>query len=408
VTLPRVFTKDVPAPASRLFVASLCIVFGYFVALGLMFLRHDWIVDAAGRPIPIDFLVFWATGQSALAGHAASAYDLQAQHAAEIRAVGYSFSGYFCWIYPPLFFFVAIPLALLPYTAAFLGWVVSTGAAFSLAIGAITRRAGAALYAWASPAVLFTAYLGQNGFLTAALIGGALLALESQPILGGVLLGFLTYKPQFGILIPVALVFGRHWRALASAMATTAVTVVASWQAFGSKSYANFLHDLPVMSRNYLTNQGESWTKIQSVYSAARVMGAGDMQAWVVQDGVILACAAAMMWLWRRPDSLALKAAGLVAASLLSTPYLHEYDFPVILVALAFLYRDRPFDRAEWAGVAATNLIILGFFAQVAPIGPAAMLIVLLLVARRVLPSAHFGAASAPGMSRTPFAALAD
>ena len=50
---------------------------------------------------------------------------------------------------------------------------------------------------------------GQNGFLTAALLGGALHWLDRRPWLAGVLIGCLAYKPQFGVLIPVALLAGR-------------------------------------------------------------------------------------------------------------------------------------------------------------------------------------------------------
>ena len=39
---------------------------------------------------------------------------------------------------------------------------------------------------------------GHNGFLTAALIGSALVVLDRRPVLAGVLFGLIAYKPQFG------------------------------------------------------------------------------------------------------------------------------------------------------------------------------------------------------------------
>jgi len=45
------------------------------------------------------------------------------------------------------------------------------------------------------------------------LLGTALVMLVERPILAGVLIGCLAYKPQFGLLIPLVLIAGSHWRA---------------------------------------------------------------------------------------------------------------------------------------------------------------------------------------------------
>ena len=55
---------------------------------------------------------------------------------------------------------------------------------------------------------------GQNGFLTAALLGGALVVLDRRPILAGILIGLLVYKPQYGLMIPIVLAVSGRWRAL--------------------------------------------------------------------------------------------------------------------------------------------------------------------------------------------------
>jgi O-antigen/teichoic acid export membrane protein len=62
------------------------------------------------------------------------------------------------------------------------------------------------------------------------------------------------------------------------------------------------------------------------------------------------------------------------------------YDFAVLAVPLAFLYGDRAFDRLEWAGTIAANLLFIGFAIVQAPVGPAIVAIVLALVLRRAVP----------------------
>ncbi len=361
---------------------------GYAAGLAILFHAHQWILSAAGKPVPCDFLAFWVAGQTAMSGHAASAYDTVALHAAQIGAAG-SFPDFLYWNYPPCFFFVAALLAAIPYAPAFLGWVISTGAAFAATLGCVARRREACLAACASPVILLTSFSGQNGFLSAALFGGFLLFLPTRPILGGILLGLMAYKPQFGVLIPFALIAGGHWRGLASAAVTATVVAILAALAFGAGTYAAFFHSLPVVSHASLTLGGEGWPKMHSLYSIVRFLGGGDRQAWIVQALAILGCAAATIALWRGPLPYELKSAGLIVAAMLSTPYLHVYDFPVLLVAMAFLYRQRPFDRLEWTAVVAANLSMVAFLAELAPLGPAVVALIGGLILRRIAHRAY-------------------
>ncbi len=72
------------------------------------------------------------------------------------------------------------------------------------------RRREAIALVLASPLTAWNFIAGQSGFLTAAFLGGALLFLERRPVVAGVFIGGLTYKPQFGILLPVALIAVRR------------------------------------------------------------------------------------------------------------------------------------------------------------------------------------------------------
>src|SRR3984957_15709122 len=83
------------------------------------------------------------------------------------------------------------------------------------------------------PSVLINIGHGQNGFLTAALLGGALVVLDRRPILAGIMIGLLIYKPQYGLMIPIALAVSGRWRAFAAAAATVAVATIATTLVFG-------------------------------------------------------------------------------------------------------------------------------------------------------------------------------
>ena len=102
------------------------------------------------------------------------------------------------------------PLALMAHVPALLVWLAAGWYAFYRALRLAMPGQGAPLLALAAPGGFHQR--GRRTW-TAALFGGGLSLLERRPLLAGGLLGLLIYKPQLGLLIPVALLAGRHWRA---------------------------------------------------------------------------------------------------------------------------------------------------------------------------------------------------
>src|SRR6185295_1703313 len=107
-------------------------------------------------------------------------------------------------------------------------WLVATLTAYAATLGGILRERAGILLALGFPATLWNLTAGQNGFLTAALIGGTLTLMERRPTLAGICLGLLTYKPHFGLLFPVALIAAGQWRVIAFAAATALALAAAS------------------------------------------------------------------------------------------------------------------------------------------------------------------------------------
>jgi len=115
---------------------------------------------------------------------------------------------------------------------------------------------------------------GQKGLLSAALLGGALAVLDRRPIVAGFLFGLLAYKPQFGLMIPLALAAGGHWRSFAAAAATIALLAVGAPAAFGPDVWRAFFDSTHFM-RTVALEQGDlGWYKMQSLFAWARMWGA--------------------------------------------------------------------------------------------------------------------------------------
>jgi arabinofuranan 3-O-arabinosyltransferase len=363
------------AMEARVFAVALIVIMLYAAMLFGGYFQHLWILDAAGHPVVNDFIVFWVAAHLAMKGAVLAAYDAHREHIAELAAIGHTYRQVLGWSYPPLFLLIVILPAQLPYVPAFILWCGATLGLYALTITAIAKRAVAFMVACAMPWALVEFMLGQNGFLTAAVIGTALLQLEKRPFISGLLLGFLSYKPQFGILFPLALAAGGYWRACGWAALGTLLWNGLAAAVFGFESYAAFLHALSNAADTHLVRSDLGWNKLQSVYGFARELGAPSTAAWAMQALVSAAAAFAVVVAWKsRNTPFELKAALLPIAILLATPYVLYYDVPVLAVAGAFLFRQRGFDRFELSLMAAVAPFLLTPFLPGLAVVPGALI----------------------------------
>jgi glycosyl transferase family 87 len=354
-----------------------------------VFLVSFWVdglwADKTGAPS--DFVAVWAAGKLASTGHPAAVYNWDIHKLVEQTAVGHPFTGYFGFHYPPTFLFVAVALSMLSYATAYTIWALGTFPAYLIAIRSIVGDRIGYLLAAAFPAVLANFTIGQNGFVTAGLIGGTLVLMRQRPIVAGVLLGLLTFKPHLGLLFPIALIAGREWRVLVAATIVALAMAAASWFAFGADTWAGFVGNIGHTSQAFLSDGSADWRKLQTVFGLTRALGGSETLAWSLQAMVTLAAAVAVGALWRSKVQYEIKAAALGTGLMLATPYLYTYDLVALAVPLAFLFRlglTRGFLPQELIGIGFACLLVLIFPFVDAPTGFAALLIVAALIARRV------------------------
>jgi len=299
----------------------------------------DALVDRNGKPLGTDFSNVYAAGILTWRGRPADAYEPALQHAAEKAAFGGRDVPFFGWHYPPFFFAVAFLVATFPYAWGLAIWVASSLAAYLLAMRAILPRPETLLVAAAFPAAFVNIGHGQNGFLTTALLGGGLHLLDRRPWLAGMLIGCLAYKPQFGVLIPIALLAGGKWRTIGAAVTTVTALILVSFVTLGGNVWHAFADSLNFTQTVVLEQGGTGWEKIQSVFSAVRMWGASVPTAYAVQISLGVLLAASLTWLWQSDAAFELKAAALATGSLLATPYVLDYDLVVLAIAIAYFTR---------------------------------------------------------------------
>jgi hypothetical protein len=211
--------------------------------------------------------------------------------------------------------------------------------AYLFVIRMIVPRPETLLLALAFPAVFVNLGHGQNGFLTAALLGSSLFVLDRRPFVAGMLIGLLAYKPQFGVLIPLALIALARWRTLAAAALTVLAACALATALFGPEVWAAFVASTAVTKTVVLEAGDTGWEKIQSMFSAVRMWGGSVQTAYLAQTMLDVLVAVTLIWLWRAPLASDLKAAALPCACLLTTPYMLDYDMVVVAVSLEFFAR---------------------------------------------------------------------
>ena len=337
-----------------------------------------------------DFVSFYAAGKLALAGTPALAYDQAAHFLAEQR---FTVPGapYQYFFYPPVFMLVTAPLALLPYFVAFYVFEFATLAAFLLTMRQILREPG---WGWigpvlAFPAIFWTFGLGQNAFLSATLAGWFFLLIDRRPALAGVVLGLLCYKPHFGLLAPVGLAFGGHWRAFVAAGAAVMALVGLSVALFGVETWQAYVVALAGSDSVYASGR-ITYAGIVTPFGAARLLGLAPRVAYAVQTSVAVTMLMLAGWSWQRGLNRNLRAAIMLSATLLAVPLALLYDRLLLLVAIGWLVREGredgflPWEKTVLLGVYVGTLVeyAVGSNWHV-PLGPFISLAVLLMALRR-------------------------
>ena len=384
-----------PARFGYLFVLSIVLAFlglEIFHALKMVW----WGVDDAlimpnGIGVGADFIAVWSAGYLASIGQAAQAYSDEALLAAHQMAIPAS-DATFPWFYPPVFQLFALPFGMMPYLAALVVYVGGLAALYVWMLWRIRPRAGTLLMGLSYPGLWLCMMAGQNGTLSALLLGsGLLMMMRGLPQRAGLFWGLMCYKPQLAIPLGVATLVSRTGRrAIFPALAVGIALCCVSFFVLGRPSWSAF-----VVTSSRLTGilaQGSlPMDHMISVYATFWRAGLEPLWAFVAQVFVAATalCVVGALW-WRNARregeavSFALKGAALVWAILLTTPHLFQYETPIAGVGLLLMWVE-----AERTGWRRGEKAVL-FFAWMAPVlvdyafFPALSLVLLWLCWRRL------------------------
>ena len=327
----------------------------YYLGVAVAYVYHlVWLKDPQLSVLAVDCLPFWSASHLALQGHAVDAYNFGILKPIEELAAGGPV-GVLPWLYPPTFLLFVCPLALLPFALSAPIFLFGTLALFVKVVKTIAPHPSTTLIAIAFPGSALALTAGQNGLLTASLVGLGLVLLRSRPIPAGLCFALVAMKPQLCVLIPLALLASRSWRALGAMIAGVAISLALSVLAFGSETLVAFVHNMG-LANSFIESGRALLFRVPTPFAALKLLHAPTAVAGAVQAVSALCAVGTVCFAWGRPSAFGLRAAVLVCASMLVSPYLYDYDltwYGILIAWVVYHAREHGFQRGqrEWLAV---------------------------------------------------------
>jgi hypothetical protein len=286
--------------------------------------------------------------------------------------------------YPPILAAVLAPLTLIPAPLAFGVWTALSLVSAGHLVWRVrqvmpaARTGRLALIFLTTLPVLQTFLLGQPVLFLASAMAEAYLALRrGADFRGGLWLGLLALKPQYGLILGLFLLWKRRWSAVAGAALTVGVVIAGSALVAGPGAVWDYQAAVSAMGafRDPYAVPGEmiNWRAV--IVNARPAIGntSGVVLFLALAALTLLATAWATRGAWRpRTATLDLQLGAVVTATFLVSYHSHMHGLVLLTVPLAAIWRASR--TAPWLRLAILGLVFV----------PTAAFIAVTVVGRRL------------------------
>lgn len=321
------------------------------VALLINGLFGRYPLSLSGQIVLADYYAHWTGARMVLEGHTEALYDPGLQRELQHQWVPGS-TGLSWFVSPPVALWLYLPLGWLPYGVSAGLWAALTVALLALSlrpVGLLSTLSGHQDYVpfvlvfLSLPAVFELLGAGQESAVAlAVLMVGLRFLMAGRETAAGLVLALGIFKPQLFVLVPLALLVQRRYRAAAAFAAGSVVLVVSTLPLVGLRGWQAWLAALSSPLYQQGVQVGQTW-KMQSVSALLTDWGAPQQAAYLVLalGAVVLALRLRQV----RCDDL--QVWGLtVLTTVVFSPHAMLYDLVFLLPFLLFGYR-----RLNVAGV---------------------------------------------------------
>lgn len=302
-----------------------------------------------------DFLQEWLGGWVVLHGDPARFYDVtyarELQHDPALVGFAFDESRYLPLVYPPFYYVLVSPMALVSYDVAVWIWAGLMTAVFMAAVGLLVKGCDDKSSPWVIAAcAMFAPALenlnsGQKGAVCLLILVATYRLLRAErSFSAGLVFGLLAFKPQLAVVIGLGLMLRGNGR-FACGAAVTVATLVAVCLALGTDvcgQYMTFARG----AAEYLQTAGYDLSKSHAWFGACTLLFGPGLPAKLATAGACcLSLGIALLGRsteWRPSgEDFPRRFAGLMLAGLLCSPHLYTYDLTILLLPIALAVSDR-------------------------------------------------------------------
>ncbi len=325
-----------------------------------------YLPDLGGNGVS-DFDLFYVVAKAIGGGELAKAYSIQSLM--DLMQKYSAFREPIPWAYPPPFNLVLAPLGLMPIAAAYALFLGCTFAAWLLVLKRLAGQALILPMVMTFPGVFVELSAGQNGFLTAFLLGLAALWMLENRSRAGVPLGLMVIKPHLAVTLGLAALLKRRWRVIALAAVSALLLCGLATLAFGTEIWqayrAAVKENVGFLEKGYFPT-----ARMVTAYAVMQSLNLGAL-AFPAQTLVTVLVLLANLHIGLKKDLRSALGFALVTAPMIS-PYAYDYDTPIVTIGLAlvigrFIARSGKGERSLFylLGILMTGSGLFSHFPQV-------------------------------------------
>lgn len=321
--------------------------------------------DRVGQLKGADFLHFYVLGNIARMHHGSMLYDAPQQAALAQQLIGQEPGETYLPVYGPQYSLLFIPFAGLPYVWAAAAWMLASALVYGICCWLVLRvcrhlqdnRATVLILAAAFPGFFYLVASGQNSALALIAFTTAFFCFRAKrPLLAGMALGLLMYKPQFGLMAAVVFVLTLNWRVIIGALITGAGQLALGALYYGKAAVENYFQSITQINQNALALEPHV-DRMHSLQAFWHLLVPWPRVAFLLYAATALAVCVVTVWCWKSRASLHLRYAIFLLGTVLIDPHLTDYDL-VILMPAFLLIGDFILQSAESPERDAARLLI--------------------------------------------------
>ena len=312
-----------------------------------------------------DFLHFYTSGSLALQGRGDLLYEMRAQSLLAQKLVPEAAGSSYVPLYGPQVSLFFAPFATLSYGWALTAWLALNVLIYGLCCYAVwkmcanlqSERWTVLILAIAFPGFFHLLAWGQTSGLALACFTLAYLALQrDRPLIAGLAIGFLIFKPQLGLAAAVIFLLAREWKVVAGAVIAAVAQLVAGWLHYGTQIMQDYLRALMHLRDvlPLLEPRPYQMHSLRSFWSLLLPWPGVAFGFYVATALVVLAIAVRC---WRSKAPAEIRFSALLFATVLVAPHLTVYDLAILAPAFLLL-GDWALGQAGWSSAPPVRMLL--------------------------------------------------